>query len=222
MNHSFLRQVPIFRSLDDPQIERLGELTIRRPYLKGRVIIMAEDKGDSLFIIESGEVKVSIFHEDGREIILSLLGPGEVFGELSLLDGRPRSANVTAHEDTSLVVLRRPDFLRLLTEVPQMAESLLEELAGRLRRTDDQVEGLALLNVANRISRTVLQLATDRGIETDRGIRIKDRPTHQEIANMTGTTRESVSRVFRQLEDQGYIAVEGRDILVLREDAAKL
>ena len=222
MNPSFLRQVPIFRSLDDAQVSRLGELTLRRRYPKGRVVILAEDQGDSLFIIESGQVKVSIFHEDGREIILSLLGPGEVVGELSLLDGRPRSANVTAHEDSELIVLRRPDFLRLLAEVPKMAESLLEELAGRLRRTDDQVEGLALLNVANRISRTVLQLATDSGIETERGIRVKDRPTHQEIANMTGTTRESVSRVFRQLEEQGYIALEGRDILVLRAEAADL
>lgn len=222
MNPSFLRQVPIFRSLDDAQVSRLGELTLRRRYAKGRVIILAEDQGDSLFIIESGQVKVSIFHQDGREIILSLLGPGEVVGELSLLDGRPRSANVTAHEDSELIVLRRPDFLRLLAEVPKMAESLLEELAGRLRRTDDQVEGLALLNVANRISRTVLQLATDSGIETEGGIRVKDRPTHQEIANMTGTTRESVSRVFRQLEEQGYIALEGRDILVLRAEAADL
>jgi len=222
MNPSFLRQVPIFRSLDDAQISRLSELTLRRRYPKGRVVILAEDQGDSLFIIESGQVKVSIFHEDGREIILSLLGPGEVVGELSLLDGRPRSANVTAHEDSELIVLRRPDFLRLLAEVPKMAESLLEELAGRLRRTDDQVEGLALLNVANRISRIVLQLATDSGVETERGVRIKDRPTHQEIANMTGTTRESVSRVFRQLEEQGYIALEGRDILVLRAEAADL
>lgn len=215
---SFLRQVSLFRRLSDEQLSALAPLAIERRFAKGEMIILAEESGDALFIIQEGQVKVSILHEDGREYILSLLGQGEVFGELSLLDGRPRSANVVATADTRLIALRRSDFLRLLATVPQIAVSLLEELASRLRRTDHQVEGLALFNVASRLSKTLLQLALERGVETAQGILLKDRPTHQQLANMTGTTRETVSRMLKQLERQGYIACRGREILILREE----
>ena len=118
--------------------------------------------------------------------------------------------------------MKRSDFHQLLTRIPQIAVSLLEELASRLRRTDDQVGGLALLNVYSRVSKTILQLATDRGVETDEGILIEDRPTHQQLANMSGTTRETVTRALKQLEEDGYICpcqrfdlfVPGRCMLV--------
>ena len=138
----FLRQVPLFDCLGEAELEALAELTVTRSFDKGQFIIMAEEPGDSLFIIRSGQVKVSLIHEDGKEFILSLLGEGEVFGELSLLDDQPRSANVTAMAPTELVMLQRANFRALMTRIPQIAVSLLEELAQRLRRTDDQVEGL--------------------------------------------------------------------------------
>lgn len=217
---SFLRQVALFDCLGEPELEALAELTFTRGFDKGQVIILAEESGDTLFIIRSGQVKVSLLHEDGKEFILSLLGEGEVFGELSLLDDRPRSANVTALEKTELVMLRRADFLGLVARVPQIAVSLLEELASRLRRTDDQVEGLALLDVHHRVARTLLRLADDSGEATPEGVVVR-RPTHQQLANMSGTTRETVSRVLKRLEGQGYIACEGRAITILREDHRK-
>jgi len=163
-------------------------------------------------------VKVNLLSEDGREVILSLLGPGSVFGELSLLDGKPRSANVVAIEDTQLIMLRRSDFLHLVYRVPQIAIALLAELASRLRKTDRKIEGLALLDVTSRISETLLQLANERGTETPAGVVLKDRPTHQQLANMAGTTREMVSRVLKRLEQQGYISSKGRTITILREE----
>ena len=215
---SFLRQVSLFVSLTDQQVEALGSVTLTRLFPRDSVIILAEEEGDTLFLVKRGRVKVNILSEEGREVILSLLGTGSVFGELSLLDGKPLSANVIAVEDTELIMLRRPDFLKLIHQTPQIATALLAELASRLRKTDRQIEGLALLDVTSRISDTLLQLAGEQGVENDAGVILKRRPTHQELANMSGTTRETVSRVLKRLEYQGYIACRGRELTILREE----
>ena len=218
MDASFLRNVSLFESLNAEELEALAQTTITRTFSKDNVIILAEEEGDALFIIKKGRVKVSIVSENGREVILSMLGDGAVFGELSLLDGKPRSANVITTEDTVLIMLRRQDFLQLIHKVPQIAIALLAELTSRLRRTDRQIEGLVLLDVTSRISETLLQLAGDRGVETETGVLIQNRPTHQELANMSGTTRETVSRVLKRLETQGYITCKGRAISIMREE----
>ena len=212
-----LRKVPLFNCLGEPEFEKLSQLTVAQTYPKGSMIILAEDFGDTLFIIRKGQVKISVFHEDGREVIFSLLGPGKVFGELSLLDGKPRSANAVALKDSEVLTLRRADFLQLVIENPRVAALLLAELASRLRRTDEKIEGLALLDVTSRISQTLLQLAEDHGIEAAEGVLIESRPTHQQLANMAGTTRETVSRVISRLEEQGYLTCQGRRVLILRE-----
>ena len=222
MNSETLRNVRLFESLNKRELDALSELTFVRTFEKDNVIIWAEDKGDALFIIADGKVKVSIVSEDGREVILSLLSKNAVFGELSLLDGRPRSANVIAIEETQLVMLRRADFLELIQKTPSIAVALLAELASRLRKTDRQIEGLALLDVASRISDTLLQLAIEQGVESNSGIVVENRPTHQEIANMSGTTRETVSRVLKRLEKQGYLKSEGRKITILRDKSQTL
>ena len=218
MDISLLRQVPLFEALDDEQLEAIALVTITRSFDKDQVIILAEEEGDALFIISDGQVKVSIVSEDGREVILSLLGPGAVFGELSLLDGKPRSANVVATADTGLYMVRRSDFLQLVYKVPQIAVGLLSELASRLRKTDRKIEGLALLDATSRISETLLSLADEQGTKTDEGIQLESRPTHQQIANMSGTTRETVSRVLKRLENEGYVSCEGRTITILHEE----
>ncbi len=218
MDTSFLRKVPLFEGLKDNELDALAQVTVTRTFSKDNVIILAEDEGDALFIIKNGQVKVSIVSADGREIILSLLRNGAVFGELSLLDGKPRSANVIATEKTDLVMLRRADFLQLVSRTPKIAISMLAELASRLRKTDRKIEGLALLDVTSRISETLLQLANESGIEAEDGIILEHRPTHQQLANMSGTTRETVSRVLKRLESQGYIKCNGRKIKILREE----
>ena len=221
MDISLLRRVPLFEVLKDDDLEAISRVTIARSYDKDQVIILAEEEGDALFIIADGQVKVSIVSEDGREVILSLLGEGAVFGELSLLDGKPRSANVVATQDTELYMVRRADFLQLIYKVPQIAVGLLAELAARLRKTDRKIEGLALLDVTSRISETLLQLADEQGSETKFGVSLEERPTHQQLASMSGTTRETVSRVLKRLEGQGYISSEGRSITILREEHRK-
>ena len=218
---TLLRKVPLFAGLKEEEFRALVEVTILRRFRKNSLILVAEEEGSTLFIIHKGRVKVSILSEDGREIVLSILGDGEFFGEMSLLDGLPRSATVTALEDTEALVLRREGFLRLIEHIPQIAIKLMAELTSRLRKTDQKVESLALMDVAGRIASAVLQLAADGGEETSEGIVVRNRPTHQLLANMTGSTRETVSRVLKQFQEEGYMLSRGKDWIILREEYLK-
>ena len=227
-NIDFLRTVSLFKGLTEAEFENLSNVTVSRTFYKDNFIILDEEEGDSMFVIKSGQVKVSKVSEDGREVILAVLGADSVFGEIALIDRQPRSANVVAIEETELVMLQRHDFVRMLHQAPSMAEAMLAELASRLRRTDRQIEGLALLDVTSRITETLLQLANDRGDETDAGVVIHNRPTHQhnrpthqELANMSGTTRETVSRVLKRLESDGYIGCSGRTITIVKEENSR-
>ncbi|MCK5119282.1 MAG: Crp/Fnr family transcriptional regulator, partial [Candidatus Latescibacteria bacterium] len=198
--------------------DALAEVTARKTFQRHSVILLAEEEGNSLFIIQKGRVKVSILSEDGREIVLTLLGDGEFFGEMSLLDGLPRSATVIALEDTEALMLRREDLLRLIERTPQIAIKLMAELTIRLRKTDQKIESLALLDVAGRIASAVLQLASDEGEETPEGLVIYNHPTQQLLANMTGSTRETVSRVLKRFRKEGYMASKGRNWIIFREE----
>ena len=218
MSVKLLKKVSLFEGLDENELTALASSTVVRTFPKDNVIILAEEQGDTLFVIQRGRVKVSIVSEDGREVILSSLGEGDFFGDMSLLDSKPRSANVTATEETELLMLRRGDFLHLIKNIPQIAIKLLAVLAGRLRKTDRKIEGLALSDVTGRITQTLLQLAEDQGVYTEKGVHIRNRPTHQDLANMSGTTRETVTRILKRLEKQGYIISSGRDMIILKEE----
>ena len=216
MEKALLRKVPLFGDLAEDEIQSLVDVTSTRRYPKNALILMADEEGDTMFVISHGRVKVALLAEDGGEVILSLLGPGQFFGEMSLLDGKPRSATVIATEDSEVIMLRRGDFLRALQRIPRIAPKLLASLTGRLRRADQQIENLALRNVAGRVAATVVQLAEEQGTETDEGIAIPARPTHQDLANMAGTTRETVSRVLKRFEKDNYILNRGRDLILLK------
>ena len=211
---SFLRTVPLFTKLDDAELQRFAELTREKNYPKGSVILFEDDPGDSLFIVRDGRVKVVLVGEDGREVILGVLGPGEHFGELSLIDDQPRSAHVIAMEDSQLLILRREDFRRRVEANPTVAWALLTELSRRLRRADQKIGGLVLLDVPGRISRLLLDLSAESGSAT-----IEKPLTHQTIAQMIGASRETVSRAMKDFQEEGLIRVERRRIAVANRDA---
>lgn len=188
---------------------RFAEVTREKQYPKGSVILFEDDPGDSLFIVRSGRVKVVLVAEDGREVILGVLGVGEHFGELSLIDDQPRSAHVIAMEDSTLLVLRRDDFQRRVEATPVVAWSLLTELSRRLRRADGKIGGLVLLDVPGRIARLLLDYVEESGSDT-----IEKPVTHQMIAQMIGASRETVSRSLREFQDAGWIRVVRRKITV--------
>ena len=212
-----LSRVPLFACLDPDELVGLAGVTSLQRFSRNALVILAEDQGDSFFVIRSGKVKVSVTGPDGREIILSLLGPGEFFGELSLLDGHPRSADVTTIERIELLVIRHADFVQVIEDHPVIPTHLMVTLARRLRKSDRQVAGLALLGISERISDVLLELAEDQGEETEEGIVIKNRPTHQVLASMAGTARETVTRVMKHLIDDGYVRIDGRKIVILKQ-----
>jgi CRP/FNR family cyclic AMP-dependent transcriptional regulator len=205
----FLATVPLFKGLDPVELGRFGELLREKSYPKGSVILFEDDPGDALFIVREGRVKVVLVSEDGREVILGLLGVGEHFGELSLIDDQPRSAHVIAMEESSLLVLRRDDFRRRVEQSPSVAWSLLTELSRRLRRADGKIGSLVLLDVPGRIARMILDAAEEGKSEL-----IEKPLTHQTIAHLIGASRETVSRAMREFQDSGWITTDRRRIRI--------
>jgi CRP/FNR family cyclic AMP-dependent transcriptional regulator len=203
----FLATVPLFGGLDRTELQRFADVTREKFYPKGSVILFEDDPGDSLFVVRLGRVKVVLIGEDGREVILGVLGVGEHFGELALIDDRPRSAHVIAMEDSHLLVLRREDFRSRVDSSPTVAWALLTELSRRLRRADDKIGGLVLLDVPGRIARLLLDMADESGTSA-----IQKALTHQTIAQMIGASRETVSRAMKDFQDAGWITVERRKI----------
>jgi CRP/FNR family cyclic AMP-dependent transcriptional regulator len=205
----FLATVPLFKSLGAIEVANFAQLAREKSYPKGSVILFEDDPGDSLFVVRDGRVKVVLVAEDGREVILGILGVGEHFGELALIDDQPRSAHVVAMEDSTLLVLRREDFRRRVEQNPAVAWALLIELSRRLRRADEKIGSLVLLDVPGRIARVILDAAEEGGSEE-----IAKPLTHQTIAHVIGASRETVSRAMREFVEAGWIATERRRIKV--------
>ena len=208
-----LRTVPIFSELQEGDITSLAQLATRRHCAKDTVVFFENEEGDSFFMILEGRVRVTILGDDGREIILTMLGPGDFFGEMALLDNEPRSATAIAAEDTELLCLHRNDFQKVATK-RSITAALIKVLTQRLRRANHQIQTLALLDVYGRVARVILDMAKEEGRRLKDGRIAFRRATHQEIANRIGTTRETVTRMLKDLERQGMISVEGREIML--------
>ena len=209
-----LRSVPLFSQLPEEDLQAFATLTRERTYPKGSVIVFEDDPGDALYLVADGQVKVVLIGEDGREVILTVLGGGTFFGEMALLDDRPRSAHVIAMEDSTLLLLRRDDFQARLRQSPAVAISLLAELSGRLRLADEKIGALVLLDVNGRVAALLLRLAQDED-----GDRITKKLTHNTIAQMIGSSRETVSRTMRNLVNGEIIRVSRKEIVLLNRRA---
>jgi CRP-like cAMP-binding protein len=213
-DRELLRTVPIFSELTDADIASLARLSSRRSYPKDTVVFFENEEGDFFFSIVTGRIKVTILGDDGREVILSILGPGDFFGEMALLDNEPRSATAIAVEDSELLSLHRHDFQSVLADNRSIMAALIKILAARIRRANHQISTLALLDVYGRVARVIVDMARDEGRRLKDGRIAFRRATHQEIANRIGTTRETVTRMLKDLERQGMIHIEGREIVV--------
>jgi CRP/FNR family cyclic AMP-dependent transcriptional regulator len=208
-----LKRVPLFRELSADELARFAEVTREREYPKNSVILFEDDPGDALYVVSEGQVKVVLIGEDGREVILSVLSDGDFFGEMSLIDDEPRSAHVIAMRDSRLLVLRRDDFQQQIQQHPSVALTVLKVLVQRLRQADAKIGGLVLLDVNGRVARLLLDMADESG-----GPRITRRLTHHTIAQMIGSSRETVSRAMRELVERGLIDVTRREITIRDRD----
>jgi CRP-like cAMP-binding protein len=215
---NLLRSVSIFADLDAAAVQALERLAEVKEYAEGAVIVSQDDLGDALFVLVSGRVKVVLYGDSGREIILSMFKtPGDFFGEMSLLDNQPRSATVIAAERSRLLVLSRSDFQAHIESHPRTALRVLTELSRRLRQADGVIGNLALLDVYGRLAGKLRELAAGEGEESEDGVVLRQRPTQAEIAAMIGTSRETVSRALSDLARRGLVVMSGRK-LVLRRD----
>ena len=211
---NFLRNVPIFAELEEKDLLRVVKLGTSQKYKKGNIVVLEQESGAALFVIITGKVKVVRMDEDGREVILSMFGPGEFFGEMSLLDGLARSASVVATVKSELFMIHRRDFLELLNEFPSVTISLLAELAMRLRKADMQIKSLSLKDAEGRVANVMLILAEDVGIFRKGKVEIDELPLQQDIANMAGTSRETVSRMIHLFIEGGEVQIKGNKLII--------
>ena len=204
-----LKNIPLFSGLEADQIETLRKVLLVKTYPKNVYLFSEGDPSDSFYIVEKGKVNVGINDEEGREVILSVLGPGEYFGEMALLDGEPRCAYVMTKERSKLLIISKREFENLLNANPGIMLGLLKGLQKRLREANKRIESLALMDVYGRVARLLTQIA---GTPREEDVVITDKMTHQEIANMVGASREMVSRVLKDMTNEGYISIQQKRI----------
>ncbi|MBT5078120.1 MAG: Crp/Fnr family transcriptional regulator [Candidatus Marinimicrobia bacterium] len=209
-----LDEIHVFSDLSEEELEKVANLCTPRTYPKNSMIILEEEFGDTVFGIIGGTVKITRVNDEGKEVILALLGQGELFGELAVLDGEARSANALAQEKCLLLAFPKGEFLNLLKTNFKISFALMGELAKRLRKSDQQIEALSLSDAEHRIGVSILNLAEDMGIIKKGQVTIEKLPFQQDIANMAGTSRETVSRVLTMFEEKSMITKEGHTLVI--------
>ena len=208
-----LSHISIFEGLPQAELSALQELCITRTYPKNTVIINEGDQANAMFICTEGKVKVYVSDENGREFVLNSMGPGEYFGELSLLDDETRSASVITTDKSTFSILYKDDFSKVVLNNPTIALVLLRNLANRIRKLTDNVKTLALQDVYGRIRKTLLDLSCEK----DGDLIIEERLTQQDIANRIGSSREMVARILKDLATGGYIEIERKQFRILKK-----
>ena len=221
-----LQSVDMFSVLSEPDLRRMAESMVERQYPAGSAIVHTDDPaGGHFFIVAEGEVAVVVETTEGKETVLATLQAGDFFGEMSLLDESPRAATARAVKPARLMLLRRDDFRRHLRECPQMAFALLVEMNRRLRQSNRKVAGLSYRSMHARVAGAVMGLMEEKGVrQREAGIMrvlIRNRPTQKFMAEMAGTTRESVSRTLALWGRQGLLRAKGRDLVILQEERIK-
>jgi len=210
MDISLIENVPIFEGLNREDLEKIAAKANRQHFPKDSILVYEGQQPDSLYIIVSGKCKVYVSDEEGRELTLNNMTPGDFFGELAIIDGSPRSATVEAMEKTTVLQITGRDFQEFLATTPNALNNMLSELARRVRGVNEHIKDLALLDVYGRVARTLLRLAKDVN-----GVLVTDPITQQEIANMVGASREMVSRVLNNLRQDGYISISEKRITLI-------
>ena len=208
-----LQAIPLFANLDEKDLSDIAGLLIERKFPRDAVIFEEGTLGDYMYLIQEGQVKVTKMSEDGREKILELFGPGDFFGDMSLIDREPRSASIKTTKACVLMALSRHDFLGLLRQNPDVSMQVIQELSRRLRDADEQIRALLFERVEGRTRQLLVRMAREP---------VADRPdrlatpaiTHQQLADLVGTSRETVTRVIKELKEEGWLEQVGKQYLV--------
>ncbi len=212
------RVVPLFAGFGPSDFESIEKCLVRRRYPAGQTLFHMGDEGGSLHFIERGRVKVTIPSSSGEELILAILGAGNLLGELSLFDGKPRSATVQALEDTETLCLHREDLLELMRGRFDVVEKILVVLAGRIRDTDTLLADKHFLDITARLAKKILDLGDTFGVQEGGQVRIGVKITQKDLASMIGATRESINKQLKALRDQGLVRISGGTIEILKRE----
>ncbi len=213
-NLDLLRRVPLFSAMTAAQMAQLAGSVTKQRVKRGDLIVEQGKKSDALFVILSGRARVVMTDRRLREVIVEVLLPGDYVGEISLIDGKSHSANVQAEVQTDLLVLGHGEFIRCISENHSIANSVIMGLASRLRKADEKISSLALMDVYGRVAKVLVSSAQPDG---DQRLLIKDKITRQDIAKMVGASREMVSRVMRDFEEQGFIQTQEDGSILVKE-----
>jgi len=219
----FLKSVPIFSELKDETLSQLSRTGSVQSFSKDSIILSEKEAGSALFIIISGKVKISRIstQDNDKEVILALLNPSDFFGEMSLLDGLERSATATAMDDSKIFIIQRNDFLQLLNDNPDVSIALLQELTQRLRAAGMKIKALSLKDAEGKVATVLLQLADDVGKIKQGIVEIEKLPFQHELANMAGTSRETISRTLHAFAKKGLIELEGSKLRIVEYEKFK-
>ncbi|MFC4102274.1 Crp/Fnr family transcriptional regulator [Paenibacillus xanthanilyticus] len=216
MFHNLFKSIPIFEGLDLEELKAIEPLFKKRTYTRGTILFMEGDLGDECFVIDSGLVKIFRVDES-REITLALLHEGDYFGEMAMIrKGMPRSATAEVIETGMLYTLSRTDFMYFLESNPIMCLKLLEETMERLRNANEQIYDLTFLDLKTRLHKVLVRMADEKGVPVDGGMMIPFKLTHQQLANMVGSIRESVSKMLIELQDEQLISVKNKQFTIYR------
>jgi CRP/FNR family cyclic AMP-dependent transcriptional regulator len=215
MDDDVVRRAPLFASLDDEAASALRATMARTELSRAEVLFHEGDPGDRLYVIVDGKVKLGRASGDGRENLLAILGPGEMFGELSLFDPGPRNATATAVADTVLIGLGNEDLTQWLAGRPDVARGLLRALARRLRRTNEALADLVFSDVPGRVAKALLDLSERFGRPTDDGLRVAHDLTQEELAQLVGASRETVNKALADFAARGWLRLEARAVVLL-------
>ncbi len=215
MDNDVLRQAPLFSALDDEAATALRASMAETKLRRGDVLFHEGDSGDRLYVVLDGKVKLGRTSSDGRENLLAILGPGQMFGELSLFDPGPRSATVTTVTDATFASLSHEDLLKWLEGRPMVAHGLLAQLAGRLRKANDVVADLVFSDVPGRVAKALLDLADRFGRTADDGVHVHHDLTQEELAQLVGASRETVNKALADFASRGWIRLEPRSVVIM-------
>ncbi|HKE68636.1 MAG TPA: Crp/Fnr family transcriptional regulator [Nocardioidaceae bacterium] len=215
MENDVLRQAPLFSSLDDDAAASLRSSMSETRIGRGDVLFHEGDSGDRLYVVTDGKIKLGRTSADGRENLLAILGPGQMFGELSLFDPGPRSATATAVTPCTLMSLGHDELLRWLEDQPSVARALLHQLAARLRKTSDVVADLVFSDVPGRVAKALLDLSRRFGRTADDGIHVHHDLTQEELAQLVGASRETVNKALADFAMRGWLRLEPRSVVLI-------
>ena len=215
MDDDVVRQAPLFAALDDDAALALRSSMVRAEVPRGQVLFHEGDPGDRLYVIVEGKIKLGRASGDGRENLLAILGPGEMFGELSVFDPGPRNATATAVADTVLIGLGNEALYQWLVDRPDVARQLLRALARRLRRTNENLADLVFADVPGRVAKALLDLSERFGRPTDDGLRVAHDLTQEELAQLVGASRETVNKALADFASRGWLRLEARAVVLI-------